>query len=420
MNRISLYAARHTDEAHIREFFSKKLLREGEQALAMFDGVFYEAKNERVGGLAFHDYLVISNAAIYMWARGVAKDYLDRFSLAQVSVAAKSAPSEQHQDYATLNLTIARAGKPPLSLIFDLVPEAEANQIASFAMLASSVIESGAGKNFLGEVPEGVAAEIATQSVKLFPPREVVLGDESSIQEPKYDATAVRATNGYTHIYGQNTLAELRERRLNPNMNPNATPNGVPQSAGTPKYSADFMQGERRHDFAPKPAAFPELDLLTLKRMEAVTRDVLSSIPEEYREQAKRDLERLPSMSNMPQVISALSELLTNISQNEKTQEFVLNAISAAIKSDGLFGMVQKAATMMQQGAFTPDAATAAHQNTDNAAADAAPQATQKPDPIHIRFDDDGTAAQTAQPSGNSLFGAPVETPRKKIKINIG
>jgi hypothetical protein len=146
MNEVSLYAARHTDAAHIKEFFTKKLLRPAEEPIAFFDGIFYEAKNERVGGLSFHDYLIFSNKSIYLWARGISKDYLDRFNLGAVSIAAR----EKDQDFATLNFTIEREGKDPIYLIFDFVPLSEVKKL----MLLHVSLESDSGNE---TVPTGRA-----------------------------------------------------------------------------------------------------------------------------------------------------------------------------------------------------------------------------------------------------------------------
>lgn len=165
MSEVKLYAAAHTDLAHIREFFEKNLLRENETPIAFFDGIFYAAKNERVGGLAFHDYLVFSDQSIYLWARGIHKDYLDRFPLAAVGASAK----HTDEGFAAINLTISQKEQEPLCLIFDLVPTDEAEKIVALHFAIASEIETSVGKNFEHDLPKEVAEKLVEIARKICP-----------------------------------------------------------------------------------------------------------------------------------------------------------------------------------------------------------------------------------------------------------
>ena len=64
MANISLYVSGQTELADVTEFFQKHLLGEGEQPIAFFDGVFYVSHQERVGNIAFQDYLIYSDRAV--------------------------------------------------------------------------------------------------------------------------------------------------------------------------------------------------------------------------------------------------------------------------------------------------------------------------------------------------------------------
>ena len=81
MANISLYVSGQTELNDVTEFFQKRHMEEGENPIAFFDGVFYESHQERVGNIAFTDYLIYTDRAVYLWARGSSKDYLDRFNL---------------------------------------------------------------------------------------------------------------------------------------------------------------------------------------------------------------------------------------------------------------------------------------------------------------------------------------------------
>lgn len=419
MNSISIYAARHADEAHIREFFSKGLLREGEKPIALFDGVFYEAKNERVGGLSFHDYLIFSNRSVYIWARGISKDVLDRFSLAAVSFSVK----ERDEEFVTLDLAITREGKPSVYLIFDLVPKAEASQLELFHVLSEATMDTRLGKNFTGELPDEVADEIYLSAQQSLPPREFLIYTATSTPVTSIGAqpdAAPRATNGYTQIYGQSTLQQLKDLRASIN-------NGTAAS-GQQKYSADFLQGEPR---PMSPLPLPQLDMVTLKRVEAMAKDVFSAIPPELRETALRDFQKYTTPAViMPQTISALGELLTNITQNEQTQDFVLAAIATAVKNDGLVKTMTKAVSMLRSEVEPPQshqASNGAHasQSAESETAQSSGNETESgkdSHAIHIRFDDGGEAVSSTskanEPIVPNFFNAESGTPqRKKIKI---
>jgi len=90
MATITLYLSGQTEIADVAEFFQKHMVEPGENVLAFFDGVFYESHQERVGNIAFQDYLIYSDKSVYLWARGASKDYLDRFDLSTVSLNSRT------------------------------------------------------------------------------------------------------------------------------------------------------------------------------------------------------------------------------------------------------------------------------------------------------------------------------------------
>lgn len=363
MNAVHLYAARHTDAAHIKEFFTKKLLRESEAPIAIFDGIFYEAKNERVGGLSFHDYLIFSNKSIYFWARGISKDYLDRFNLGAVSIAAR----EKDRDFSTLNLTVEREQKPPIYLIFDFVPSSEVSKIMLLHLTLETEIENALGKHFLGEIPDDVAARLLEQSktvveLRAFPIEELQPKPEPE-PEPEWPPFSAMMS-GFTQIYGDSLLERLKRMRASEQQ-------GNWGQAGTPPnarygYSAEFLRNQPRYPFPTE-----KLDPITLRRAEAAVRDLINAIPEEYREQAKKDLREMPE--RFANTVLAVNELLQNIAKSKETQNFVVQVVETAVKNDGILGAVVKGMKslmeMLTAGATAP-AATA-----PKTASEAAPHA---------------------------------------------
>ncbi|KER09276.1 MAG: hypothetical protein HY22_12500 [[Candidatus Thermochlorobacteriaceae] bacterium GBChlB] len=428
MNVVNLYTAKHADAAHILEFFTKRLMREGESPLAVFDGIFYEAKNERVGGFSFHDYLVITNKSVYLWARGIHKDYLDRFNLGCVSFAAK----EKDREFATLDLTISRENNEPIFLIFDYVPISEVKNLMLLHVNNETEIESAFGKAFLGEIPDDLAQRLKDLSGQLLPQREILVPDEAEaaaikammngtppnelFEFPNAPLSPMQSAEniGGTKMYGDNLLNQIRQQRQNQNYQ---SANG---NAGQ-GYSAEFLQGEPRWSASSiNSNPFSKFDVVSMKRAEAIVRDMFNAIPEEYRNQAKKDLEQMPE--RWSHAVLALNELLGNISKNRETQNFVMQVIETSVKNDGILGAIAKtfstfaasasaqAAAMNSNGTAnsTPSTQTESTQGTQNGAAQ-----DREPD-SSAKQATDGMFGQNLNASSQNGNGQ-----RKKIKIKI-
>lgn len=354
MSEVKLYAAAHTDLAHIREFFEKNLLRENETPIAFFDGIFYAAKNERVGGLAFHDYLVFSDQSIYLWARGIHKDYLDRFPLATVGASAK----HTDEGFGAINLIISQKEHEPLCLIFDLVPTDEVEKIVALHFAIDSEIEASVGKPFENDLPAALTEKLLKIAYENLPLKTIIVPDRANSQ-PSADAKHFREGGSSQHVefhnntmfYGDDMLSRIKRYREGDEkefQQAHAHKNG--QNA----YSAEFLQNEPRGRFHPPPTPdfegmFSKLDMVSLKRAEAITKDLLSNIPEQYREQAKKDLAHMPE--RMKESFNAFNELITNLAENPQAQNVVIQTIATAVKNDGLLGAMLKAASLVQQTA---------------------------------------------------------------------
>jgi hypothetical protein len=349
MSEVKLYAAAHTDLAHIREFFEKNLLRENETPIAFFDGTFYAAKNERVGGLAFHDYLIFSDQSIYLWARGIHKDYLDRFPLGVVSASAK----HTDEGFAAINLTISLKDKEPIALIFDLVPTDEAEKIVALHFAIESEIEQAVGKKFEQDLPKEVTEKLIDIAYKNLPFKTIVIPDKltPNTQPPPEQTQPPRVEFHHnTMFYGDDMLSRIKRYREGNDKEFQQT---YGHKSGHNGYSAEFLQNEPRGRFKPPTpdfeGMFSKLDMVSLKRAEAITKDLLSNIPEQYREQAKKDLAQMPE--RLKESFNAFNELLTNLAENPQVQNVVIQTIATAVKNDGILGAMIKAMSLVQQTA---------------------------------------------------------------------
>ena len=151
---------------------------------------------------------------------------------------------------------------------------------------------------------------------------------------------------------------------------------------------------------------FKNLDFISLKRAEAITKDLFAAIPEQYREQAKKDLEQMPK--RMTEAVSVMSELLTNITQNPETQNFVIQAIATAVKNDGIVGTMMKA---MNSAVQSTAASQPSAQNTQPASV-----TTETDSNSNEANSDQHTKDQASESNGQTGISG---NQRKKIKITI-
>jgi hypothetical protein len=316
MANISLYVSGQTELNDVTEFFQKRLIGEGENPIAFFDGVFYESHQERVGNIVFQDYLIYTDKAIYLWARGTSKDFLDRFTLGSVSVNSRNKDSA----FATLNLKIKREGKEPVYVIFDMVEIKEAETIVKLHTVIESTIEDYLGVNFRQEIPQDTAVKILQSARSICIPRSISIALEAP-EMPVPDAGIG---------YGQDLLEQYKA------------------SIG---YSLD--QDPQQQGAQPRPRGgmgAPELprglegllpaDPASIKRIAGQLKDMVGDAPLKLREQLMKDLQHVPN--DVATVLTALNELLANIAGNPQAERFVMTAIKTAVANDGILGSVGK------------------------------------------------------------------------------
>jgi len=324
MANLSLYVSGQTEQSDVNEFFQKGLMQAGETPIAFFEGVFYESHQERVGNIAFQDYLIFTDKAVYLWARGSNKDFLDRFNLGALSVNSRN----KDRDFATLNLKISREGKDPVYVIFDMVELPEAELITRLSTVIESVIEQYLGPNYRSNLPDDVSAAILEGARRVCIPRVISI---------RYDAS--RPAQPESHIgYGQDLLEQYKATigYANPERPPQ-------QSVHTPGTSQDG--GHNPEGFSPADAlkGFENMlptDPASIKRIAGSIKEMLGDVPFKIRDQMKSDLQHIPG--DVATMLTALNELLNNIADNPQAERFVMNIVKTAVRNDGVFGSVGK------------------------------------------------------------------------------
>jgi hypothetical protein len=204
---------------------------------------------------------------------------------------------------------------------------------------------------------------------KNLPFRTILVPDKPSPIKPvttpaEQEMPRAEVYNG-TIFYGDDMLSRLRRYRQG-----NDREFQQRYDYAQNRYSAEFLQNEPRGRFYPPTPNvedfFSKLDMVSLKRAEAIAKDILSNIPEQYREQAKKDLAQMPE--RMKESLNALNELITNLAENPQAQNLVIQTIATAVKNDGLLGTMLKAMSLLQQTAIrltTPEGFSAQAQTED-------------------------------------------------------
>ncbi|NTU53081.1 MAG: hypothetical protein HGA97_05135 [Chlorobiaceae bacterium] len=327
MANFSLYISGQTELGDVTEFFQKRLIGEGETPIAFFDGVFYESHQERVGNIVYQDYLIYSDKALYLWARGASKDYLDRFTLGAVSISSRNKDSA----FATMNLKIRREGKEPVFVIFDMVEIREADMIVKLQTVVESTIEDYLGVNYRLEIPQDTAERIFQAARSVCPASLVSLPLESP-QMPTPDAGIG---------YGQDLLEQYRA----------SSGYSSPQSPNP--YGAPYAERSRGGQGAPSAPrggleSMLPTDPASLKRIADQIKNMVGDAPFKLRDQVMKDLQHVPG--DLATVLTALNELLANIAGNPLAERFVMNAIRTAVVNDGVIGSLGKIIKMTGLG----------------------------------------------------------------------
>ncbi|MCX6178443.1 MAG: hypothetical protein NT163_03580 [Chlorobiales bacterium] len=414
MANLSLYFSGQTEQNDVAEFFQKGLMNAGENPIAFFEGVFYESHQERVGNIAFQDYLIYTDKAVYFWARGASKDYLDRFDLGAVSVNSRN----KDHDFATLNFKIRRADKDPVYVIFDMVELREAELIIRLHTVIESIIEERLGLNYCKILPDDVAASILRGARGVCIPQ---------VMSFRFDSPHIAQQE--SHIgYGQDLLEQYKA-----NIG-YASPEQPQQYSGQPSGGA---QGGERHSggFSPADALkgienILPTDPASLKRIAESIKEMIGDAPFKIREQLKNDLQHVPGM------LTALNELVISIADNPQAERFVINIVKTAVRNDGMIGSVSK--LMKLSSSFGGGGKKSAQKNSSKTSAtesnddfsknqrrdiDDDGEGTTRRKKLHIKSDDEATLNDDCfghdVPGRQESVGSSASSKRMKIVDDV-
>jgi hypothetical protein len=319
MANLSLYVSAQTEQSDVTEFFQKGLMNAGEHPIAFFEGVFYESHQERVGNIAFQDYLIYTDKAVYFWARGANKDYLDRFNLGSVSVNSRN----KDNDFATLNFKVRREEKDPVYVIFDMVELIEAEVIIRLHTVIESIIEEHLGLDYRKNIPDEVSLLILRNVRSICVPRVISLRLDPS--DPAQRESPIG--------YGQDLLEQYKASIGYPSDDRGQP--GLPLP-GAPQGEEYNQEGFAPGDFLRGIEQMLPTDPASLKRIAGSIKEMIGDAPFKIRDQVKSDLQHVPGM------LTALNELLNSIADNPQAERFVLNIVKTAVKNDGVIGSVGK------------------------------------------------------------------------------
>lgn len=327
MANISLYVSGQTELNDVNEFFQKNLMNAGENPVAFFDGVFYESHQERVGNIVSQDYLIYSDKAVYLWARGTNKDYLDRFNLGTVSVNSRNKDS----DFATLNLKIRREEKEPVYVIFDMVEIREAELITTLHTVIESSIEDALGLNYRKEIPDAIAMRVLNAGRNICPQQSITLAFSQG-SAPRQESSIG---------YGQDLLEQYKASIGYPSQDEASEEYASHQrKGGVPGRSGQSSHGNSAADALKGLENILPADPAALKRITSSIKDMVGEAPFKLRDQVMKDLQHVPG--DVATVLTALNELLANIAGNPQAERFVMTAITTAVRNDGVLGSIGK------------------------------------------------------------------------------
>ena len=145
-NAINFFMGTNANGKHLEEAMRQQIVAPDERLLGFFDGIFFEPNGKRIGGLALHDYLIVTDRHLTLWARDQFKDYVDRFPLAASFVRSCEQKDVLH---GTLQLACQLTseaddldgldGPSEVEITFDFVPLADLKQIGELIELVGNV-----------------------------------------------------------------------------------------------------------------------------------------------------------------------------------------------------------------------------------------------------------------------------------------
>jgi hypothetical protein len=155
---VNFLMGTNSNGKHLEEAIRQQILLPGERLLGFFDGIFFDADGQRVGGLALNDYLLVTDRHVTLWARDQFKDFVDHFPLSHAFIRGSDQKDMLH---GTLRLGLVPTNVPDaqvaegeipqeIPIAFDFVPIADLRQLCDLIEVSGNVhrdmIVGGAGE----------------------------------------------------------------------------------------------------------------------------------------------------------------------------------------------------------------------------------------------------------------------------------
>ncbi len=141
---VNFFMGTNANGKHLEEALRQGIIAPGERLLGFFDGVFFDHEGKRVGGMALHDYLLVTDRHLILWARDQFKDYVDRFPLSHAFVR-HSAPKDMLHGTVKFGLVLPHIADNAINegeaieITFDLVPLADFKQVCEVVEVGGNV-----------------------------------------------------------------------------------------------------------------------------------------------------------------------------------------------------------------------------------------------------------------------------------------
>lgn len=289
------YVGKHVERKHVEEFFH--FHREvDEVVIAIVDGIIFDEGGRRVGGMTLHDYIILTDRCLILWARGLQSDVLDRLVYPGVSFEGK--PIDKLHGEVRFSFTPPAVPKPVQARI-DLLPLNDLPALKELFDLAKSLDAKRAASQ-----PETEQWERMRKIVE----------------------------------------ASLGQRATTP-VNPSPSPLRRPSDAAAPRESASApRRGEGfEAPFGGRPGGDPSYSLY---RFAQLAKDAVGVLPTDLGKTIGLDetlsklVDRLPRIENLSQVtdlINALTNLLQTVSDNPMARAFILQALDRMVEQGSPF-----------------------------------------------------------------------------------
>lgn len=289
------YVGKHVERKHVEEFFH--FHREvDEVVIAIVDGIIFDEGGRRVGGMTLHDYVILTDQCLILWARGLQSDVLDR--LVYSGVAFDGKPIDKLHGEVKLQFSPPAVPKPVQARI-DLLPINDLPALKELFDLAKTLDA------------KRIAKQPETEQWERM--RKIV---ESS----------------------------LGQRASTP-VNPSPSPMRRPSDPMAPRENAPApRRGEGfESPFGGRPGGDPSYSLY---RFAQIAKDAVGILPTDIGKTIGLDetlsklVDRLPRIENLTQItdlINALTNLLQTVSDNPMARAFILQALDRMVEQGSPF-----------------------------------------------------------------------------------